>query len=188
MPKGYPKNKQPAEGGAIGGGESTAVRAQIREMLAPGQEEDFKDSLPEQTSNDESNPEGEVRVRRKRRTKEEIAREKGGSSGVEVDKRLERAKTKCAGLGAAGMVEAGFSMAGKGLNEKESEDVGDQFYLIAQKTGASADSWLFIVIYTVCLIAKLIMIRTQLGEEVGEWIKKMFEPKEEKQEGAQPQS
>jgi hypothetical protein len=171
-----PKKEKPADGGA--------VRAPIIDMLAPGSDDDFKDSLPEQTSSEGSDELNPSKPRRKRRSKEEIAAARGEQTSAPVDKRLERAKAKCQGLGLASLAEGGFTMAGKPLSDTESEDVGDQFYLISSKIGGSGDSWLFIVIYTIALLAKLVMIRTELGEEVSEWIKKMFEPKPEKQEPA----
>lgn len=176
MPKGYPKSKeQPAPGGA--------VREPIKEMLAGGSDEDFKESLPDQTSSEPSlDSPLESKPRKKRRTKEEMAAARGESAAPIIDKRLERAKGKCVGLGLAGIAEAGFMASGKPLDSQESEDVGDQFYLISNKLGGSGDSWLFIIIYTIALLAKLIMIRTELGEEIQEWIKKMFQPKEEPKE------
>jgi hypothetical protein len=175
-----PRKKQPAEGGAVGVGEessSNPVRGPIKDMLAGGSEADFKESLPEETASGDLqlSPEESATPRRKRRSKAEM--EKDRKESGPVDKRLERAKGKCVGLGGAGIVTAGFSMAGKGLNDTEQEDVEDQFYLISCKSGANADSWLFIIIYTICLIAKLVMVRTEMGEEVQEWLKKMFEPK-----------
>lgn len=164
------KNKngeQPAPGGA--------VREPIRNMLAPGSEEDFKESLPESTASEPSlGSPLEEKPKRKPYTK----RAKPEDAAPVVDKRLERAQSKCVGLGLAGVTEAGFIAAGKPLNTQEAEDVGDQFYLITKKIGGNGDSWVFVIIYTIVLLAKLIMIRTELGEEVQEWIKKMFQPKE----------
>jgi len=178
MPRGIP-NKKPAEGGAIGGGESTTINQPIKDMLASGDDKSFLESLPEQTSTEESD---EHKPRKKRRSKEEMAAARGESPAPVVDKRLVRAQGKCAGLGLSSMASAGFTMAGKPLNAEEDEDLGDQFYLISNKVGGNADSWLFIIIYTIALLARLIMVRTELGEDVQAWITKMFQPKEEKQE------
>ncbi len=180
MPKGYP-NKKPAEGGAVGVGES--VREPIKDMLASGDEKSFIESLPSETSSDDSGSFEEKKPTRKpRRSKEEMARSRGEVNSAPVDKRLERARQKQGGLGISSMVSAGFAMSGKALNSEEDEDLGDQFYLISNKIGGNSDSWLFIVIYTVALIARLIMVRTELGEEVREWMGKKFQPKEEKEE------
>ena len=177
------KDRQPAEGGAVTE-PLNPVREPIKEMLAGGSEDDFKASLPEQTSTEADSSPEDAAPRRKRRSKAEIAAAKGEGIPAPVDKRLERAKQKCAGLGASGMVSAGFTMAGKPLDDQESEDVGDQFYLISAKVGASADSWLFIIVYTIALLAKLIMIRTELGEDVQKWLKELLQPKkEEKKNG-----
>jgi hypothetical protein len=181
------KKSQPAEGGAVGGGEGSSpepVRGPIKDMLAGGSEDDFKDSLPAETSSEDTSSSPEAsKPRRKRRSKEEIAREKGRGDAP-TDERLERAKAKASGLGGAALVKSGFTMAAKPLNSQEEEDLDDQFYLIANKAGIDpTGSWLFLIIYTVALIARLIMVRTQLGEEVGAWIKEMFKPKE-KEEGA----
>lgn len=177
------KDRKPAEGGAVTE-PVNSVREPIKAMLAGGSEAEFKDSLPEQTSTEDQGGSPESVAPRKRRSKAEIAAAKGEGAPAPVDKRLERAKMKCAGLGASGMVSAGFTMSGKPLNDEESEDVGDQFYLISSKVGASADSWLFIVIYTIALLAKLVMIRTELGEDVQKWLKELLQPKkEEKKDG-----
>lgn len=168
------KDRKPAEGGAVTE-PLNPVREPIKDMLAGGSEDDFKASLPEQTSEDGSGDALEPKPRRKYTKKAS----KEDAAPAPVDKRLERAKQKCAGLGASGMVSAGFTMSGKPLNDEEAEDVGDQFYLISSKVGASADSWLFIIIYTVALIAKLIMIRTELGEDVQKWLKELLQPKKE---------
>lgn len=178
-------DRKPAEGGAVGGGQVDEVRGPIKDMLAGGSEEDFKDSLPEQTSSDGEGSLEPPAARKKRRSKAEILAAKGEGTPAMVDKRLERAKQKQTGLGAAGLVSAGFTVSGKPLNDQEDEDIGDQFYLISNKLGGNSDSWFFIIFYTVALIAKLIMVRTQLGEEVQAWMKEMFKPKERK--GAEQQ-
>ena len=187
MPKGYPGSgktalRKPAEGGAVGGGDSP-IRGPIKDMLAGGDEKSFLESLPDQTSTevDGLSPE-ESSPRKKRRTKAEMAKEK--SSGEVVDIRLERAKSKAAGLGAAKLIESGFTAAGKPLEETEKEDVDDQFYLIANKAGIDpSGSWLFLILYTIALLSRLILKRTELGEEVADFIKGLFEPKGETQSG-----
>ena len=164
---GRPRKEKPADGGA--------VRAPIVDMLAPGDEKSFIDSLPENTASSSSESEDYGIKQKRKYTK----RAKTEDDAAPVDKRLMRAQEKCAGLGMSSVVEAGFTMAGKPLEQTESEDVSDQFYLISHKIGGNGDSWLFIAIYTIALLARLIMKRTELGEEVNEWIKKMFQPKEE---------
>ena len=163
------KKEQPAPGGA--------VREPIKDMLASGSEQSFTESLPEVTTSETmgDSPE-EIRVRRKRRTKEEIAREKGAQPKVPIDERLERAKAKAAGLGGAALIESGFRVSGKPLNTEEDEDLKDQFYLISVKAGIDpSGSWLFVILYTVALLARLVLSRTELGEQ----IKKLFMPKKE---------
>lgn len=154
------------------------MREPIKEMLAGGSEEDFKDSLPEQTSSEDQqlSPE-QSKPRKKRRTKEEMARERGDAGAAPVDKRLERARSKAAGLGGSKLVQSGFSLAGKPLNDEETEDLDDQFYLIANKAGIDpSGSWTFVILYTIALIARLVMSRTDLGEQ----LRALFIPKEEK--------
>lgn len=168
------KNK-PAEGGAVGVGETDQpqVRGPIKDMLAGGSDEDFKASLPEQTSTDGEGSLEPPTPRKKRRTKAEMAASRGGEAQP-VDKRLERAQSKMTGLGAAGLVTAGFTMSGKPLDEEEKEDVGDQFYLISKKMGGNSESWIFIILYTIALLAKLVIIRTEAGEEFQKWLKNTF--------------
>lgn len=164
------KKDRPAEGAAVGGGTepANAVREPIRAMLAGGSEADFKDSLPEQTSTEDTGGSPEEQApRRKRRTKAEIAAAKGEGAPAPVDKRLERAKAKASGLGGAALVKSGFQIASKPLNSEEEEDVDDQFYLIANKAGIDpSGSWLFVILYTVALMARLILSRTDLGEQI----------------------
>jgi hypothetical protein len=169
MPKKTTK-EQPAAGGA--------VREPIKDMLAPGSEDDFKESLPEQTvSEDPSSPE-ETKVRKKRRSKEEMAAARG-ESAAPVDKRLERAKSKASGLGGAALVESGFKIAGKPLDDEEKQDVEDQFYLIAVKSGIDpSGSWLFVALYTIALLARLILSRTDLGEQLKSFLEGKSKEKE----------
>lgn len=178
------KRDRPAEGGAIGGGESDAVREPIREMLAGGSEEDFKSSLPSQTSTGDAGvADFPANAPRKRRTKAEIAAEKGPATPV--DKRLERAKAKCSGLGAAALVEQGAKLAGEPLNDQETEDVGDQFYLISVKAGIDPmGSWPFVIIYTIVLLIRLALARTELGEQIKKVFEDFFKEKETGTEGA----
>lgn len=173
------KNK-PAEGGAVGSGEQDIVRGPIKDMLAGGSEEDFKESLPDQTSTADAN---EMEPRPKRTYKK---REKKDEAPQPVDKRLERAQAKQSGLGLAGLTSAGFAMSGKPLTESEDEDVSDQFYLISKKAGANNDSWVFIIGYTIALICKLILIRTEFGEEFQAWMKEMFRKKEKDAKQQEP--
>ena len=171
------KKVQPAEGGAVGGGEFD-VRGPVRDMLAPGSEDDFKESLPEQTSSDAPLDSAAPTTRKKRRTKAEIAAEKGEAQPV--DKRLERANAKMSGLGLAQLTEAGFTLSGQPLNDEEKEDVSDQFYAISKKAGVDpSGSWLFVIAYTIVLLARLILSRTELGEQIKAVIKEFFEKKKE---------
>lgn len=167
------KKDRPAEGGAIGGGEGVnEVRGPIKDMLAGGSDADFKDSLPEQTSSEDAggSPE-EMAPRKKRRTKAEIAGAKGEGPQAPVDVRLERAKAKASGLGGAALVESGFKLAGEPLDKQEKEDVDDQFYLIASKAGIDpSGSWLFVILYTIALLARLILSRTDLGEQLRDFL------------------
>jgi hypothetical protein len=181
MPTGvYKRKDRPTEGAAVGGGQ-TEVREPIKAMLAGGSEEDFKDSLPEQTSSEDAGGSPEEQApRRKRRSKAEIAAAKGEGAQAPVDKRLERAKVKASGLGGAALVESGFKITGKPLDTQEKEDVDDQFYLIASKAGIDpSGSWLFVILYTVALLARLILSRTDLGEQ----LKNFLEGRKEEKEG-----
>jgi hypothetical protein len=174
-PSGVYQRNKPAEGGAV-----TEVRGPIRDMLAPGSDSDFKESLPDQTSTEDAGlPEPKKRTRR---SKAEIAAARGDTPQTPVDKRLERAKAKASGLGGAKLVQSGFAIAGKPLDEEEKEDVDDQFYLIAAKAGIDpSGSWLFVALYTIALLARLIMSRTDLGEKLRE----LFLPKKDEEANVQ---
>ena len=171
MPRGIPKIKAPALGGAV-----EQVRGPIVDMIAPGSEESFIDSLPSDTSSTDDGPKPE---RKKRRSKAEMQAARGEATAAPVDKRLERAQQKCAGMGLASMTEAAFEFSKKPLDDTEKEDVNDQFYLIAKKVGASGDSWIFIVVYTIALLFRLVAARTELGEQVREFINKLMKHGEE---------
>jgi hypothetical protein len=184
MPKGYPgsgKARQPAEGGAVGGGD--AVRTPIRDMLASGSEAEFLESLPSQTSSDSMESPEETKPRKKRGPN----KKKEQQSDTPVDIRLERAKAKASGLGGAALIESGFKLSGEPLDTQEKEDLDDQFYLIACKAGIDpSGSWLFLILYTVALLARLVLSRTELGEQ----IRNLFAPKEEENkqgEASQPE-
>lgn len=180
MPTGvYKRKEKPAEGAAVGGGQGE-VRGPIKDMLAGGSEDDFKDSLPEQTSSEDAGGSPEEQApRRKRRSKAEIAAAKGEGPQAPVDKRLERAKAKASGLGGAALVKSGFQISGKPLDDTEAEDVDDQFYLIAQKAGIDpSGSWLFVALYTLALLARLILSRTDLGEQLKNFLEGRKEEKE----------
>lgn len=177
MPRGIPKRKEatstPAPGGAV-----TEVRGPVKDMLAPGSEENFLDSLPESTST-EATLEPPTKRKYTKRTSKEV------TPSTPTDAKLERAKQKCAGGGVAGLATGAFTAAGKPLNTNEYEDLDDQFYLIANKVGGSGDNWIFIIVYTIALLGRLILVRTQLGEEVSTWLKEMFKPKEQPTEEKQ---
>lgn len=158
------KKEQPAPGGAIQS-DTPEIRGPVKDMLAAGSDDNFLSSLPENTSTEGAT--NEPKTRKPRRSKEEMARAKGKNADAPVDARLERAKAKAAGLGGGSLVKSGFEMSGKPLNSEESEDVDDQFYLIASKAGIDpSGSWFFLILYTVALLARLVLSRTDLGEQV----------------------
>lgn len=165
MPKGFPNKKVDSE-----------INLPIRDMLAPGSEDDFKDSLPDQTSTSDSGIPEETRPRKKRRTKEEMAAARGEGQAAPVDKRLERAKAKASGLGAAKLVASGFKLANAPLDDQEHEDVDDQFYLIANKAGVDpTGSWIYVILYTLILLTRLVLSRTEMGEQLKDLLKKIKE-------------
>jgi hypothetical protein len=161
----------------------SAVPGPIKEMFGGGQSDaDFKDSLPTQTSApDEFRLEPPPDKPKRKYSK----KDKGSGAEVTDDPRLERAKAKCSGLGGAALIESGFMAAQKPLDDKEQEDLEDQFYLISIKAGLDPmGSWVFLIVYTVVLLSRLVLVRTELGEEVREWMREAFERKE-KPEGQQ---
>lgn len=160
------KDRKPAEGGAVGGGESSVneVRGPIKDMLAGGSDKDFLESLPEQTSSEDAGGSPEEMAPKKKYKKRTPKEE---TPSAPVDKRLERAKAKASGLGGAALVESGFKLSGHPLDSEETEDVEDQFYLIANKAGIDpSGSWLFVILYTIALLARLVLSRTDLGEQI----------------------
>jgi hypothetical protein len=159
----------------------SAVPGPIKEMFGGGQSDaDFKDSLPTQTSaSDEFRLEPPDKPKRKYTKKDKSS----GTGEISDDPRLERAKAKCSGLGGAALIESGFMAAQKPLDDKEQEDLEDQFYLISTKAGLDPmGSWVFLIVYTVVLLSRLVLVRTELGEEVREWMREAFERKEKPEE------
>jgi hypothetical protein len=166
--------------------EGEAVRGPIKDMLAAGSEEEFKESLPSQTSSeDQTSPfTAEPKVRKKRGPNK-----KKDQGDTPVDARLERANAKMSGLGLAQLTEGGFALSGKPLNEQETEDVQDQFYAISKKANVDpSGSWVFVIVYTIILLLRLALSRTELGEQVKSLFADLFKKKEANEQGAAEES
>lgn len=158
------------------------VRPQIKEMMAPGKDEDFEKTLPQSTAA----VAGEViePLKRKRRTQAEMAAARGQTPADQsevdplmADPRFRRIVGEMSGMGGKELVAVGFNMSGAPLNDDEEKRVDDVFYVMARKGGFNpANSWFALVLYFVAVIGQLIISRTDLGEKVKELLKKP-EPK-----------
>lgn len=155
----------------------TAIRPQVSDMLAPGSEEDFMESLPDSTANPEDvTPTG----RKKRR---DAGQPKGPrkpkatpiQGEIVVDEKLERAKKKYASLGGGTAIKSLFVMLDKPLDRGEEEDIDDYFYLLSKKAQLDpSESWIVMFFCALILLGRLLGTRTAIGSE----IKKLFTPKE----------
>jgi hypothetical protein len=190
MPKGFPKKlfpgkySAPAEGGAVGGGSFEAIPAPsvkepIRDMLAPGTEEDFVSSLPETTSTEKmdfpSTDLGEAKPKRKYAKK--IA-EQAPENPLFEDKRYRDAIGRMNGLGGARVIKVGFNVTGKPLESEEESEIDDLFYVIGKRSKLDpGESWFILGLYALFLLIRLIVVRTEAGEA----LKKLFDAKTQAQ-------
>lgn len=155
---------------------TTAVRPQIKAMISPSSNEEFEKSLPVSTAE----PAGETPVgepiKRKRRSKEEMAALRGATGGQvqapEVDPLMsdpeyKRIMDKMTGAGGKKVVSAAFSMSGKPLRHEEEKEFDEQFYVISKKLGYSpANSWFAILFYFFfAVVLPAIVERTDLAKQ-----------------------
>jgi hypothetical protein len=142
-------------------------------MMAPGTDDDFRASLPDNTNSEQLEP-------RKRKPRADAGQPRGPKRGkVElpaepIDPILERAKRKFATLGGGTTVKKVFQMLDKPLDAKEAEDVDDYFYLVAKKGNLDpSQSWVIMIVCGLILILTLLGTRTSIGES----LKEIFAPK-----------
>lgn len=149
-------------------------RSQIRDMMAPGSDEEFRASLPENTNVEPLEP-------RKRKPRADAGQPRGPKRGKPadvpaepIDPILERAKRKFATLGGGTTVKKVFEMLDKPLDTKEAEDVDDYFYLVAKKGNLDpSQSWVIMILCGLILVLTLLGTRTGIGES----LKEIFAPK-----------
>lgn len=139
-------------------------RQQITDMLAPGSEQEFAESLPESTnvSFELTPPES---VGRKRRSDAGVRRKKSAEPSAGDDPILDRAKRKYSTLGGGTAVKKLFDLMEKPLDIQEKEDVDDYFYLLAKKGNLDpSQSWFVMIVCGLILLATLFGSRTPLGD------------------------
>jgi hypothetical protein len=174
VPKGKAKKLFP---GMYSGQEETATppasNDQITNILAPGDEESFSESLPESTATMETD-----KPKRKRRTRAEIDAANGELDPLMSDARYKQAVGNMAGFGGARVIKTLAKLTGKPLDAEEEQDVDDLFYVIAKRSKLDPGaSWTVLIIYAVFLVLRLIGVRTDAGKV----LKQMFEPKADAQ-------
>lgn len=158
----------------------TAVRPQIKNMVSPGNDEDFEKSLPNSTAAPVG--EGAEPQKRKRRTKEEMAASRGEvvSPGkapavdpLMQDERYAKIMGEMSGGGGKEIVSLGFRASGKPLNTAEQKRIDDMFYVMAMKGGWNpAQSWFAIMLYFfLAVLGPMIIERTDVIEK----LKALFE-------------
>lgn len=150
-----------------------AQRKQIVDMLAPGSEEEFVDSLPESTNIplELTPPEP---VTRKRRSDAGVRRaRKAAEQSSENDPILDRAKRKYSTLGGGTAVKKLFDLMEKPLDTQEKEDVDDYFYLLAKKGNLDpSQSWFVMIVCGLILLTMLFGSRTPLGDALKDMFSK----------------
>lgn len=174
-PKGS-KNSKPAEGGAVGGGEDSAVRPPITQMLSSGSDADFEKSLPSSTATVEGD---EPRKRKPRQPKPETE-----VDPLMSDPLYRQYVSEMMGFGGPDLIGFACTATGKPMDDEEERRVKGLFYVAGKRSNIDpGQSWLALFIVAVATIIRLVIARTDLAAQ----IKKMFEPapKEEKKPEAQ---
>lgn len=95
------------------------------------------------------------------------------------DPRYKSAVTNMSGLGGARLVKVAFNVTGKGLDGDEEVEVDDLFYVIGKRSKLDPGaSWFVLGLYAIFLLARLVVVRTDAGEQ----LKKLFDsPKQSEQ-------
>lgn len=174
------KNKEkPAEGGAVGIGQETlpGVRDQIKAMTGHATDEEFELAVPENTD-----AVAEAPLKRKRRSKAEIELERGGTvlppeDPLMSDPRYKKAIGRMNSLGGAAIIDTGFKLTGKPLEQEEKNEWDDFFYVVSKKGGLDpSQNWWLMGLFAFFLLTRHAVARTEIGEHFMEF----FKPKEEK--------
>lgn len=175
MPRGRPRKLFPSEYKATAPVTEIQATDQITNILAPGSEEDFVKSLPENTavSTEEAPP--RKKYQRKPKT---IDAATGEIDPLMSDPRYQKAIGNMSGLGGARFVKVGFSVSGKPLENDEESEIDDLFYVIGKRSKLDPGaSWFVLGLYSLFLLCRLIVVRTDAGDQ----LKKFFEPKKEEE-------
>jgi hypothetical protein len=149
-------------------GAGVEIRDAIKNMSGFENEEQLAAVIPESTATTLAGAE----TKRKRRTKAEMEAAKGGSipSELENDPRYKKAVNNMSAFGGAKTVKAAFAVTGKPLDEQETSEVDDYFYVISRKFGLDATkSGLFLSIYAVFLMLRLIVTRMMGVTSINLW-------------------
>jgi hypothetical protein len=159
----------PATGAAVGGGSANppapTVRQPIIEMLAPGKEEDFLNSLPENTATSDEAP----KTRRPRKQKEEIE-----VDPLMLDPVYKAACERLTSFGVPKLINGLCSASGKPMNHEEEEDVKALTYIIAKRANVDpGKSWFALFLTAFGVVLNLVVERSNLGKQ----LKALFAPK-----------
>lgn len=139
---------------------TTAVaetREQIKNMTGFTSEEEMAKAMPDVTAALEATAQPEKKKR---------GRPKGSSNNVNNDdplagdKRYQDAVGRMASFGASKTIESAFTATGAPLDEEEKQRVEDLSYVAAKQYNLDPTrSPIFMMIYTILLIAQLILVR-----------------------------
>jgi len=180
MPKGKPKSANPElykNSPAPAAPAVPVARAQVVDMLAPGTEEEFRESL--------ATPPAEVdeKPKRGRKPKQEVAAE---TDPLMSDPVYKAAIEDMQGMGVPDLVDFACTAAGKPMDALEERKVKGLSYVIAKRSNVDVGkSWIALLFCSIALVAKLFMARTDIGKQIGEFFHSLKEkpkpPEPEKQ-------
>ena len=161
----------------------TETRPAIAQMSGYDSIESLGNSLPESTAKNLFGEDGTAPIAKKR------GRKPGQKSKPVIvaseDERYNSAVARMSGFGGAQVIKTGFSVTGKPLDDSETTDVDDVFYVLSKNYGLDpSKSAIFMSIYTILLLARMIAVRMMGTTSVDMWSKfdGMFSQKKEARE------
>jgi len=148
----------------------TETRPAIAQMSGYDSPESLEKSLPESTAKnlfgeDSAAPIVKKRGRKPGKKIQPVTMENG-------DERYNAAVARMSGFGGAQVIKTGFSVTGKPLDDSETTDVDDVFYVLSKNYGLDpSKSAIFMSIYTILLLARMIAVRMMGTTSIDMWSK-----------------
>lgn len=145
---------------------SEPANDQIRDLLAPGGEDEFAASLPESTVTTV----GEEQPRKKYARKPKVEE---FDNPLMADPEYRQAIQEMQGLGGAEFVRTAFFATGKPLDDKEAQSVKNLFVVVGKRSKLDpGESWFVLGLYAFFLLCRLVVMRTDVGAQLS----KLFDP------------